>query len=262
MDRSMINAASEGALMDKTPTTARHLISNMTQQFGTRGTIAPRMVNEVDTIDSLRLENQLTELTSLVRQLAIGQHQSIVAVKACGICTSVEHPTNMCPTLQETKPDHPESVGSIGGYQYGKQPYANRPFEGQQFGRPPYRPNPNQKSYSAQGFSSNQSMPQSQGPLSTAESKIPGATVPTTIATKNATTSNMQFQQNMSAIVQDLKMQSAEFGNLPSQAIPNPRRNVSIVSLRSGKELQAAPQQKLRSTGTKSKPNAESTTTG
>ncbi|RDX72998.1 hypothetical protein CR513_47453, partial [Mucuna pruriens] len=41
MDRSMIDAASGGALMDKTPAVARHLISNMasnTQQFGTRGT--------------------------------------------------------------------------------------------------------------------------------------------------------------------------------------------------------------------------------
>ncbi|RDX80566.1 hypothetical protein CR513_38875, partial [Mucuna pruriens] len=161
MDRSMIDAASGGALMDKTPTAARHLISNMasnTQQFGTRGTIAPRMVNEIGTMDNPRLENQLTKLTSLVRQLAIGQHQPIAAVKACGICTSVEHPTDMCPTLQETELDHPESVGAIGGYQYGKQPYATRLFEGQQYGRPPY-----QGSYAAQGFSSNRSMPQSQG---------------------------------------------------------------------------------------------------
>ncbi|RDX89849.1 hypothetical protein CR513_28373, partial [Mucuna pruriens] len=37
MDRSMIDAASGEALMDKTPLAARHLISNMacnTQQFG------------------------------------------------------------------------------------------------------------------------------------------------------------------------------------------------------------------------------------
>ncbi|RDX96470.1 hypothetical protein CR513_20868, partial [Mucuna pruriens] len=72
------------------------------------------MVNEVSSIDNPRLENQLTELTLLVRQLAIGQHQPIVVVKACGICTSVEHPTDICPTLQETEPDHPKSVGSLG----------------------------------------------------------------------------------------------------------------------------------------------------
>ncbi|RDY11987.1 hypothetical protein CR513_03279, partial [Mucuna pruriens] len=70
MDKCMINVASGGALMDKTPVVARQLISNMvsnTQQFGIRGTDPPQLVNEVSAIDNLRLENQLTELTSLVR---------------------------------------------------------------------------------------------------------------------------------------------------------------------------------------------------
>ncbi|RDY05039.1 hypothetical protein CR513_11159, partial [Mucuna pruriens] len=79
----MIDVASGGALMDKTPATARHLISNMAsniQQFGIRGVGQPWMVNKVGVVDNLRLENQLTELTSLIRQLAIRQHQpSIVA---------------------------------------------------------------------------------------------------------------------------------------------------------------------------------------
>ncbi|RDX60963.1 hypothetical protein CR513_60854, partial [Mucuna pruriens] len=78
------------------------------------------MVNEIDAVDNLRLENQLTELTSLVRQLVVGQH---IVARVCGICTSVEHPIDMCPTLQETGSDYPESIGAIGGYQYGKQPY-------------------------------------------------------------------------------------------------------------------------------------------
>ncbi|RDX75724.1 hypothetical protein CR513_44363, partial [Mucuna pruriens] len=69
MDRSMIDAASGRALMDKMPAATRHLISNMainTQQFRIRGVGQPRMVNEIDAIDNLRLENQLTELTSLL----------------------------------------------------------------------------------------------------------------------------------------------------------------------------------------------------
>ncbi|RDY01171.1 hypothetical protein CR513_15541, partial [Mucuna pruriens] len=125
MDRSMIDATSGGALMDKTPTTARHLISNMasnTQQFGIRGPSQPRMVNEIDVASNQRLENQLAKLTSLVRQLVVGQHQPTMAAKVCGICTSMEHPTNMCPTLQETESDQTENVGAIGGFQYGKQP--------------------------------------------------------------------------------------------------------------------------------------------
>ncbi|RDX71912.1 hypothetical protein CR513_48674, partial [Mucuna pruriens] len=103
----MIDAASEGALMDKMLAATRHLISNMasnTQHFGIKGAI-----------DNLRLENQLTELTSLVRQLAVGQHQPNITTRVCGICTSVEHHTNMCPTLQETESDQAESVGAIVG---------------------------------------------------------------------------------------------------------------------------------------------------
>ncbi|RDX92374.1 hypothetical protein CR513_25502, partial [Mucuna pruriens] len=49
MDRSMIDVASGGALMDKTSAAARHLISNMasnTQYFGIRGVGQPQMVNE------------------------------------------------------------------------------------------------------------------------------------------------------------------------------------------------------------------------
>ncbi|RDX87588.1 hypothetical protein CR513_30917, partial [Mucuna pruriens] len=128
MDRSMIDVASGGALMDKTPAAARHLISNMTsnsQQFGIRGAGPSRMVNEIGTVDNLRLENQLTELTSLVRQLAVGQHQTSTTVRVYGICTSVEHPTDMCPTF----------VGSIGGYQYEKQSYQSRRYDSQQLGR-------------------------------------------------------------------------------------------------------------------------------
>ncbi|RDY05583.1 hypothetical protein CR513_10558, partial [Mucuna pruriens] len=132
MDKSMIDAASGGALMDKTPAVARHLISNMTsntQQFGIRGPSQSQMVNEIGAASNQRLENQLTKLTSLVRQLAVGQHQPAMVANVYGICTSVEHLTDMCPTLQETESDQPENVGAIGGFQYGKQPYQTRPFD-------------------------------------------------------------------------------------------------------------------------------------
>ncbi|RDX64687.1 hypothetical protein CR513_56736, partial [Mucuna pruriens] len=58
---------------------------------------------------------------------------------------------------------------------------------------------------------------------------------------------NMEFQQNMRATIQDLKMQvghlansisqlqSVGSGNLPSQTIPNSRQNTSVVSFTSGK---------------------------
>ena len=72
MDRSMIDAASGGALVEKTPEEARNLISKMaanSQQFGVRVDHTPRKVNEVM---HSNIETQLSELTSLVRQVALG----------------------------------------------------------------------------------------------------------------------------------------------------------------------------------------------
>ena len=94
--RSMIDATSGGALVDKTPEAVRNLIANMvanSQQFGTRLNPPSKHVNEVN-ISSL--EQQIASLTSLVRQMAIGNMQT---VKACWICSVVGHPIDMCPTL-------------------------------------------------------------------------------------------------------------------------------------------------------------------
>ncbi|RDX98291.1 hypothetical protein CR513_18813, partial [Mucuna pruriens] len=54
------------------------------------------------------LENKIVELTSLIRKLAIGQHQISSPVRECGIYASIEHPTDVCPTLQETEPNNAE----------------------------------------------------------------------------------------------------------------------------------------------------------
>ncbi|KAK4382482.1 hypothetical protein Sango_2867000 [Sesamum angolense] len=84
MDRKLIDAANRGALFDKTPIEARNLISIMdsnTQQFGTIYDDAQRKK----------------------------KHH----VKACGICTSPEHVTDMCPTLQEPPAEHVDVLGDL-----------------------------------------------------------------------------------------------------------------------------------------------------
>ncbi|RDY07803.1 Retrovirus-related Pol polyprotein from transposon 17.6, partial [Mucuna pruriens] len=105
--------------------------------------------------DNLRLENQLIEFTSLVRQLAVEQHQPSIAARVCGISTS------------------------------NKQSGVPEKYE-------------------------------------------------------------LQQQEILSS-------------NLPSQTIPNPRGNASVVTLRSGRELpQPAPQLESRPTDVDSKPDANS----
>jgi len=96
--------------VDKTPKAARNLIANMaanSQQFGTRLDLPSKHVNEVN-ISSF--EQQIASLTSLVRQMAVGNMQM---AKACGICSVVGHPTDMCPTLQK---DPIEQVNVAGGF--------------------------------------------------------------------------------------------------------------------------------------------------
>ncbi|RDY04637.1 hypothetical protein CR513_11628, partial [Mucuna pruriens] len=182
------------------------------------------MVNEVSVIDNLRLENQLTELKSLVRQLVVEQHQPSAATRVCGICTFMEHPTNMCPTLQEIESDHPESIGSIGRYQYEKQSMIVNNLEG----------------------------------ISTSRIRVKG-----NIQLKNLDPPRALLRvkiainrKNLNAMIQDLKMQVGQLANsvsqlqsvgsenLPSQTIPNPKGNASVVSQRSGREL---PQQLMPS---------------
>ena len=68
-------------------------------------------------------------------------------------------------------------------------------------------------------------------------------------------TQSLQFQQNVSATIQDLQtqigqlatsvnnMQQQGSGTLPSQPVVNPKGNVSAITLRSGKELDNSPVQ-------------------
>ena len=79
------------------------------QQFGTR-VVAPLRTTTSEVFvsmvaDNQRLENKLIELTSLVRQLAIGQQQNVMAAnqpKLCGIYCAPDHPIDACSTPQET----------------------------------------------------------------------------------------------------------------------------------------------------------------
>ncbi|KAK4391634.1 hypothetical protein Sango_1941200 [Sesamum angolense] len=116
------DAASGGALFNKTPTEARNLISitaSNTQQFGTRYDDPPRKTNEVSIA---AFDDRLNELTSLVKKLAVERTQH---VKACSICTSPAHVTDMCPTLQEGPTEHVDAVGFSEQQQRRYDPFSN-----------------------------------------------------------------------------------------------------------------------------------------
>ncbi|RZB68551.1 hypothetical protein D0Y65_038361 [Glycine soja] len=107
MERSMIDVANGGALGDMTPAEARNLIEKMasnSQQFSARNdAIVLRGVHEVATDSSSstgnkKLEGKLDALVNLVTQLAMNQKSAPVA-RVCGLCSSVDHHTDLCPSL-------------------------------------------------------------------------------------------------------------------------------------------------------------------
>ena len=123
MERKMMNVSSGEAIVNKIPGQDRELISIMTansQQFGFKNDYSLRKMHEVSVSN---LENQISNLTSLVQQMAL---ENISQVKACGICAALNHPTDMCPTLQE---DTPKQINAVGGFlgppQRKYDPYSN-----------------------------------------------------------------------------------------------------------------------------------------
>ncbi|RDX96862.1 hypothetical protein CR513_20432, partial [Mucuna pruriens] len=70
-----------------------------TQQFGIRESVASKVVNEVIATNNQRLQNKITELTSLVRQLAIGQHHSSPPVIMA--MNNIQFQENVSATIQD-----------------------------------------------------------------------------------------------------------------------------------------------------------------
>ena len=107
----MIDAANGGALGDMTPSEARNLIEKMTsnfQQLSARNdVIVIRGVHEVATNSSSsgetkKLEGKLDALVNLVTQQAMNQKSAPVA-RLCGLCSSTDHHTDLCPSVQQSE---------------------------------------------------------------------------------------------------------------------------------------------------------------
>jgi len=233
--------------VDKTPEAARNLIANMeanSQQFGTRLDLPSKHVNEVN-ISSL--EQQIASLTSLVRQMAVGSMQT---TKACGICSVVGHPTDMCPTLQE---EPIEQVNAVGGfprqpqrkydpysstYNLGWRDHPNLSYENSQVNQSATQNRPSYQQYK-------QPYPPRQQPGQTSNSGMSLEDI-----VKSLATNTLQFQQETRASIQSLDNQMGQMatpisqleaqssGKLPSQMVVNPRENASAIVLRSDKKVE------------------------
>ncbi|RDX94456.1 hypothetical protein CR513_23152, partial [Mucuna pruriens] len=181
------------------------------------------MVNEIGEVNNLRLENQLTELTSLVRQLAVGQHQPSATTK-------VAYPFWPRPSL-----------GPYAAQRFGPTPNAPQRPIGYQQSTPQSQVPPFQQQQQHRILV--------QGNSPSLEDLMKQLETSNLEFQQTMSSNNMQFQQIMNGTIQDLKMQigqlantvshlqSAGSSNLPSQTIPYPKGNVSALMLRIGKEL-------------------------
>ncbi|XP_051147535.1 uncharacterized protein LOC127262767 [Andrographis paniculata] len=240
IDMRIIDAASGGALMNKTPREAWELLNDMamnSQQFGPRDVVGVKEAVEV----SSPMQQQLNELTVFVRKLAIGNAQ----VKPCGICGSVEHPTDACPTLRE------EVEVSAAGFapRRAYDPYSNTYNPGWR-DHPNFRyGNQNQQSFGQQQPPGFQPQAQQQQQRTMHQAPVPGNSLHDMV--KTIASNVLQFQQEtrtniknledqMSQVVKEVReMKEKEKGKLSAQTHMNPS-NISSMILRSGKELKGS----------------------
>nr|XP_027115842.1 uncharacterized protein LOC113733822 [Coffea arabica] len=250
-DRSIIDAASGGALVNKTPQEARELIEGMaenSQQFGTRKDIPIRRVNEVETPS---MQQQQTELTAFVRQLAM---RNASQARVCGICTGIGHSADMCPMIQEETVEQVNMAGYAPAPRNQYDPYSNTY-------NPGWRDHPNlsyggnrqsnfvpnkQPGYQQQ-YQPRPPPPPSSGPSLEEMMKQMMATITQNQQRTEATiTQNQQrTDSEMQAIRNQIsqmatkinRLESQVNGRLPSQPELN-LKNVSAMTLRSGKEIQ------------------------
>ncbi|KAM1104808.1 hypothetical protein ACFX19_013341 [Malus domestica] len=239
IERQMLDASAGGALVDKTPTATKTLISNRAlnaQQYEGVGQMSnprPHQVNEV--VEGPKVQN----------------------VAACGVCSMQGHLTDKCPQLIEN--GGWETLNAVGfGNQY--QP-RNDPFSNTY--NPGWRDHPNfkwrepQQGQQQSGFRQQPpgfyqkpfalTQPQAQ-PAQKSGSSIDNDQI------FNLLTSMAQGMQNRDKKVDELEKQVgqiAEFmgqfreqGRLPSSTIANPKggfESAKAIMLRSGKQVGTAP---------------------
>jgi hypothetical protein len=242
MERKMIDAASGGALFTKSPNEARDLIDTMASNSWQFENQEPsRRVIEVRSSD---LESQISQLTSLVKSLVVGNSQQ---AKVCGVCAQTSHPIDMCPMFQEDGSQQANAIGNFPGLPQRKyDPYSNtynpgwREHPNFSYGPRPQNPQPNQ--FRPPPPQQNQFRPpQPQQPRANKQ----GMSLEDIV--QSLATNTLQFQQEMKASIQNLENQVSQLAtsvgrlesraNLPSQTEVNLKQNASVITLRSGKEL-------------------------
>ncbi|XP_021750536.1 uncharacterized protein LOC110716226 [Chenopodium quinoa] len=253
----MVNAASGGGLVNKTPGDATRLIAELAEnsrQFSQR--TPTRRVNAANS-NTTELESQVADLTSMMREFMVNSRNP-QQLNACGLCTSTGHPTDTCPQLQEEQNEQANALGFQGqGPQRRYDPFSNTY-------NPGWRDHPNLRYGNSQGNQQHQhaqgqqQFQQYRAPFLTPQGQSSNSGNMSTEEMIRSLTSNvstmqqnmMQFQQETRSSIQNLenqvsqissavsRLEAKDSGKLPSQTELNPKQQVNAITLRSGKKLQ------------------------
>ncbi|XP_061345682.1 uncharacterized protein LOC133291436 [Gastrolobium bilobum] len=261
MDRNLIDAASGGVLVNKTPNEAKALISNMAanaQQFGTRANSSvvyqvqkpPTQPSAVaSSADNQQIENRLDELATMVRQLAVTQTVQTSVPQfgnPCGICSDHFHSTDACPSLQEGSIPADQSVAAVfpGKPQFQQQqsnPFSNTYNPGWK-NHPNLKWNQNQQNVPYQQSQQNfpyqqkqQFIPQQrqnfqqpapqqlqQQPLVQQQNSVSGPSLEDLM--KQMATNNLEFQQRTESTIQNLQTQIGQLATSMNQQMEEPNQ--------------------------------------
>ncbi|CAH9083362.1 unnamed protein product [Cuscuta europaea] len=244
-DRRMINAACGGGIVNKTPSQARNLISELAENCRHYDRRSSKRVMAAESNTSL--ESQVADLTSLVKYFLLNPKTK--EVKVCSICSTQGHLTDSCPTLQEENPEQVNALGFQGQRRYDRHGNTYNPgwkdHPNLRYGNP-QQPNSSSQQYNqpSQGLTSSSNM--------STEDMIRALTM--SVSTIQQSVS--QFQETTKSSIQNLENQMSQISSavsrleakdscrLPSQTEQNPRQHVNAIMLMSGTTLKEVHKEK------------------
>ncbi|KAK9756166.1 hypothetical protein RND81_01G078100 [Saponaria officinalis] len=241
-DKSIIDAASGGVLMNKTATEAKQLIDNMalnSQQYSSRDDIRGVSGIDLSGIKSELQENsqQIANLTTLMSKL-VSNNSHVM---------NVSHTPNENSLIAE---DVSAMNGFSNSYQRKHDPFLNTYNEGWR-DHPNLRygpPKPTQSYGAPRNFVPNHANSQNQN--SQVSPSLEDMLKQLTAQIGQVHSQGTQYQQKTDAHLRQLDAQISQVctslsniesklsGSLPSQPLPNPTENAKAMTLRSGKQLE------------------------
>ncbi|CAM8981466.1 unnamed protein product [Rhodiola kirilowii] len=251
LDKMLLDASARGSMMNLSLSGIRDLMTNVAENARFREETT-RQEEFSRTKNVVKAETPMNSMPEEMKQIKEMMMQILrrqpVPVKPCEFYGSTYHKTDACPTLME---EEPAEVNVVGGYQGYNNNSNDRAGQNRQYGQ---TTNPSWRQYQQRRPNQYQAGPSNQ--------QEPNKSLDDTMkelaeSVNQLGTSLNQFQaktdgaiselgKQMSQLATSISILTNEPGRLPSQTIPNPKANISMVIMSDMKEaLEEAAQPSL-----------------